>query len=227
MNLVAQLARLQLKDADDLDSFFIRGRELLTRLQEAGEVVSETLFNALDLNGLPMRYEGFVKQESFNPATNVTELRKRQQNFHESTAPRHKGQMDCRSKETAQCSKCGEKCHLDRECKRQRDGGKQESVAMGPTLASPDEEYWAALTQWKTAGMLVDSGCTDHIVTNIDAFLDFVPIQSVGNSTQTKGNSNANSKIFCVCRTILQTSYQSQDARSGDMASRSRKETSA
>ena len=50
---------------------------------------------------------------------------------------------------------------------------------MGPTLASPDEENWAALTQWKTAGMLVDSGSTDHIVTNIDAFLDLVPIQSV------------------------------------------------
>ena len=85
---------------------------------------------------------------------------------------------DCR-KETAQCSKCDEKGHLDRACKRQRDGGKHESVAMGPTLATPDEECWAALTQWKTAGMLVDSGCTDHIVTNIDAFLDFVPIQSV------------------------------------------------
>ena len=85
---------------------------------------------------------------------------------------------DCRKKETAQCSKCGEKCHLDRACKRQRDRGKHESVAMGPTLATPDEECWAALTQWKTAGMLVDSGCTDHIVTNIDAFLDFVPIQS-------------------------------------------------
>ena len=84
---------------------------------------------------------------------------------------------DCRRKETAQCSKCSEKGHLDRACKRQRDGGKQESV--GPTLASTDEECWAALTQWKTAGMLVDSGCTDHIVTNIDAFLDFVPIQSV------------------------------------------------
>ena len=37
----------------------------------------------------------------------------------------------------------------------------------------------AALTQWKTAGMLVDSGCTDQIVTDIDAFLDFLPIQSV------------------------------------------------
>ena len=50
---------------------------------------------------------------------------------------------------------------------------------MGPTLASPDEEYWAALTQWKIAGMLVDSGCTDHIVTNIDAILDLEPNQSV------------------------------------------------
>ena len=86
---------------------------------------------------------------------------------------------DCRRKETAQWSKCGEKGHLDRACKRQRDGGKHESVAVGPTLASPDEEYWAALTHWKTAGLLMDSGCTDHIMTNIDAFLDFVLIQSM------------------------------------------------
>ena len=137
-------------------------------------------------------------------------MRKRLQNFHESTAQRHKGQIgsvalavkrdfkkgpkkgncfvcgipehfakDCRRKETAQCSKCGENGHLVRACKRQRDGGKHDSVAMSPTLATPDKECWAALIQWKTAGMLVDSGCTDHIVTNIDAFLDFVPIQSV------------------------------------------------
>ena len=89
VTLVAQLARQQLEDAEDLDSFFIRGQELLTRLQEAGEAVSETLFNALVLNVLPMRYESFVIQESFNPATNFTELRKRLQNFHESTAQRH------------------------------------------------------------------------------------------------------------------------------------------
>ena len=37
VTLVAQLARLQLEDAEDLDSFFIRGQELLTRLQEAGK----------------------------------------------------------------------------------------------------------------------------------------------------------------------------------------------
>ena len=210
MTLVAQLARLQLEDAEDLDSFFIRGQELLTKLQETEEAVSETLFNALVLNGLPMTYESFVVQESFNPATNFTELRKRLRNFQESTAKRHKGQSDsvalavrrdfkkgprkrncfmcgipehfgkdCRRKEKAQCSKCGEKGHLDRVCKRQRDGGKHESVTMGPTLASSDEEYWAVITQWKTAGMRVDSGCTDHIVTNIHAFLDFVPSQSM------------------------------------------------
>ena len=181
-----------------LDSFFIRGQELLERLQEAEDAVSETLFNGLVLNSLPMRYESFAIQEGFNPATNFTELRKRQQNLHESTAQRHKGQSGsvalavkrdfkkgtkkgncfvcgipghfakgCRRKKTAQCSKCGEKGHLDRACRRQRDGGKHESVAMGSTLASPDEEYWAALTHWKTAGMLVDSGCTDHIVTNM------------------------------------------------------------
>ena len=87
-----QLARLQLEDAEDFDSFFIRGQELLTRQQEAGEAFSETLFNALVLNGLPMRYESFVIQESFNPATNFTDLRKRLQKFRKSIAQRHKGQ---------------------------------------------------------------------------------------------------------------------------------------
>ena len=170
VTLTARLARLQLEDSEDLDCFFVRVQELLTRLQEAGEAVSETLFNALVLNGLPMGYESFVIQEIFTPETNFTELRKRLQNFHESTAQRHKGHCgsvalavkqdfqegpmkgncflcgisghfakDCRRKKTAQCNKCGEKGHLDRACKRQRDGGKHESVAMGSTLASPDE----------------------------------------------------------------------------------------
>ena len=65
VTLVAQLSRLQLEDAEDLDSFFIGGQVLLTRLQEAGEAVSETLFNALVLNGLPMRYEIFLYRNAF------------------------------------------------------------------------------------------------------------------------------------------------------------------
>ena len=89
MTLVAQLARLQLEDSVELDSLFIRVQELLTRLQEVGEAVPETLFNAWVLNGLPMRYENSVAQENFHPAANLTELKKMLQKFHESTAQTH------------------------------------------------------------------------------------------------------------------------------------------
>ena len=41
-----------------------------------------------------MRYESFVIQERFNPATNFTELRQRLQNFNESTTQSHKGESD-------------------------------------------------------------------------------------------------------------------------------------
>ena len=51
----------------------------------------------------------------------------------------------CRRKETTQCIKWDEKEYIDRVCKRPRDRGKQESVAMGPTLATPDEENWRLL----------------------------------------------------------------------------------
>ena len=56
-------------------------------------------------------------------------------------------------------------------------------MAMGPTLTVPDEEYWVAFTQWKTTGMLVDSGCKDYIVPKLDRLLDFVRIQSVVRKT--------------------------------------------
>ena len=92
VTLVAQLAQLELKNSEDLDGFFIRGQEFFTRLQEAGEAFSETLFNALVINGLPMRYENFVVQKCFKPASIFTEVSKRLQNFHESTAQRSNGQ---------------------------------------------------------------------------------------------------------------------------------------
>ena len=57
-------------------------------MNNAGEEISETLFNAKVLNGLPQRYEHFVVQENFNPAENFVELRKRLTNFEESRRQR-------------------------------------------------------------------------------------------------------------------------------------------
>ena len=88
ISLMRQLARLQLREDEAIHQYFIRAQELVTRLHHAGEELSETLFNAMVLNGLPQRYEHFVVQESFNPAENFVELRKRLTNFEESRRQR-------------------------------------------------------------------------------------------------------------------------------------------
>ena len=88
VSLVKQLSRLQLGEEEKLYEYFIRFQELMSRLTEAGEKMSETLFNALVINGLPEKYEHFVVQESFNPASTFTELRTRLQNYEESRAQR-------------------------------------------------------------------------------------------------------------------------------------------
>ena len=79
------------------------------------------------------------------------------------------------------------------------------------------------------ASLLVDNGCTDHIVKNSNALLDVLRIQSeiaaeskfVNSGCRqiiilfNGGKSNLRSVIFCVWLTIPQNSYQSQYAGSG------------
>ena len=96
ISLMRQLARLQLREDEAIHQYFIRAQELVTRLHHAGEELSETLFNAMVLNGLPQRYEHFVVQESFNPAENFVELRKRLTNFEESRRQRDDVEEDQR-----------------------------------------------------------------------------------------------------------------------------------
>ena len=51
VSLVRQLSRLQLGEEEKLHEYFIRSQELMSRLTEAGENMTETLFNALVING--------------------------------------------------------------------------------------------------------------------------------------------------------------------------------
>ena len=83
ISLMRQLGRLQFREDKAIHQYFIRGQEMVTRLHHAGEEFSETLCNAMVLNGLPQRYKHLVVQESFNPAENFKELRKRLTNFEE------------------------------------------------------------------------------------------------------------------------------------------------
>ena len=89
VSLVRQLSRLQLGEDEKLHEYFIRSQELMSRLSEAGEKISETLCNALIINGLPDKYEHFVVQESFNPASTFTELRTQTQNYEDSRIQRN------------------------------------------------------------------------------------------------------------------------------------------
>ena len=74
---------------ENLSEYFIGAQELMSRLTEAGEKKSETLFNALVVNGLPEKYEHFIILESFDPAANFTELQTRLQNFEASRFQRN------------------------------------------------------------------------------------------------------------------------------------------
>ena len=65
----------------------------MTRLNEAGERISDTLFNALVINGLPKQYEHFVVQESFQPATTFQELRTRPRYFEDAKRMRQEEQQ--------------------------------------------------------------------------------------------------------------------------------------
>ena len=89
ISLMRQLAKLQLREDEAIHQYFIRAQELVNHFNHAGEKISETLFNAMVLNGLPQRYEHFVVQENFNLAEIFfMELTKRLTNFEESRRQR-------------------------------------------------------------------------------------------------------------------------------------------
>ena len=86
-----------------------------------------------------------------------------------------------RRKETAQGSKCGDRGQIEEANKRKWDGGKHHLVEMSPRLATSDEEYCSFYLL--EASRQASGQCLHRLHIdkhpNIDAFLDFLPIQTV------------------------------------------------
>ena len=93
VSLVGQLAKLFLGPTEKLDEYFGKSQELMTRLTDAGEVVSDTLFDALVIKGLPEEYEHLVVQGSLQTATTFQELTTRLRNFADAKRARKEKQQ--------------------------------------------------------------------------------------------------------------------------------------
>ena len=180
VSLVGQLAKLRLGPTEKLDDYFVRSQELMTRLSDAGERVSDTLFNALVISRLPEQYEHFVVQESFQPATTFHALRTSLRNCEDAKRARQEEQQTGNhvamhglrkgnSRDTNKtgaghkahtkkgidhitCYRCKKKGHYQRDCKE------RESSSSAKTFS-------ASRSGWKLeSSSVVDSGCTDHVV---------------------------------------------------------------
>ena len=102
VSVMIQLAKIEMSSSESLDEYCIRCQQLGNRLKESGEKLSETLFNALVLSGLPERYEQFVVQEGFNPAEDFTELKTRLQLFEDGQSQRNGKKQDVVNEEAGQ-----------------------------------------------------------------------------------------------------------------------------
>ena len=232
VSLVGQLAKLRLGPTEKLDDYFVRGQELMTRLSDAGERISDTLFKALVTNGLPEQYEHFVVQESFQPATTFQELRTRLRNFEDAKRVRHEEQQlgnhvamhglregnsrDAKKGGTGHkpqtkkgiehitCYRCKKKGHYQRDCKE-------------PESSGSAKTFSASRTGWKLeSSFVVDSGCTDHVVNDRSLFTTFEAtnigegvVNPNGSLADVKGKGTVEALITDV--KVIQRMYEFDD----------------
>ena len=80
-SIVSRLIRLKMSEGEGIQNYFIRAQELYSRLQQARERSSATIYNALVITGLLENYQHFIVQESFNPSGDYTDHWKRLLNY--------------------------------------------------------------------------------------------------------------------------------------------------
>ena len=188
VSLVEQLANLRLCPTEKLDDYFVRKQEPMTKLSDAGERVSDTLFNALVINGLPEQYELFVVQESSQPTTTFQELRTRLRNLEDAKRAKqeeqqtgnyvgnglnkgnsgdaknivagHKPQTK-KGIDHITCYSCNKKGYSQQYCKERESSGSAKTFSASRIGRKLESSF------------VVDSGCTDHVVYDRPLFTTF------------------------------------------------------
>ena len=216
VSIMGQLGKLRLSSDESLDDYCIRAQSLYSRLTDAGEQLSGTLFNAMVLNGLSEQYEAFVIQESFNPSGSFAALRLRMRAFADSKVQRSidtdnrvalnsRQTISADRKQNLRCNCCNEKGHFRHECEQRETAACDHCGRRGHLIdacrkrrAEYQSSNYVVASMMTFSGssesianhnhIVVDSGATDHIMKDRSKFTCY---KSIAGKTVTGPNGKA------------------------------------
>ena len=143
-SLMSQLTGLKMTSGEKVTDYLTKAEGLKLDLAEAGETISNTLFSAMVLKGLPSDFDSVVAVLNFGAQKSYEEMKQDLVNFattrgllstsdgtmtafhsddqkplkcHKCGKKGHRSK-DCRGRETRECYSCGKKGHLASNCRQ-------------------------------------------------------------------------------------------------------------
>ena len=199
-SLMSQLTGLKMTTGEKVTEYLTKAEGLKLDLEEAGEAVSDALFTAMVLKGLPNDFDSVVAVLNFGSAKTYHEMKQDLVNFaatrglgcssetsmtafHSSGKKLPKcfkcGKMghkakECRSRETRSCYNCGQKGHLASACQKGPQKGTSGGAGQSSNHSSANLFSFGAFTDDRchdgALELLIDSGCNGFMIKDRDLF---------------------------------------------------------
>ena len=135
---LTKLTSLRMKSEEVLADYFCRAEELQLDLREAGENVSDTMFIAMIMQGLPQEYETVATLLNHGEQKSYTEIKQVLTNF-ANNRPCSAGGSAFHAK-TAKCYSCGKLGHKQSECRDKYTDAEQSGTRYGTQFNGPPKE---------------------------------------------------------------------------------------
>ena len=163
-SLMSQLTGLKMTSGEKVTDYLTKAEGLKLDLAEAGETISNTLFSAMVLKGLPSDFDSVVAVLNFGAQKSYEEMKQDLVNFattrgllstsdgtmtafhsddqkplkcHKCGKKGHRSK-DCRGRETRECYSCGKKGHLASNCRQK---GQQQRGSGPPGQGSSTSNH--------------------------------------------------------------------------------------